>query len=99
MYPNPQAHWSAKTVVMDCLLTCKGLAIRQGNCVLESATPKVKSTFEKIQRDHVEMATELWNLAATRGWYPPPRAAVEQHEQELSSMFTPPAYGGGMQSR
>lgn len=89
MYPNPQARWSPKTVVLDCLLTNKYQVARHAWNALESASPQVRQACERVQRAHFEMATELWDLARRRGYYPNPPASVTQHEQYVGSQFQP----------
>lgn len=89
MYPNPQARWSTKTIVLDCLLTNKYQVARHAWNALESASPQVRQACERVQRAHFEMATELWNLARNRGYYPSPPASVQQHERQVTSQFQP----------
>jgi len=94
MHPNPQARWSPRTIVMDCLTTTKNMVKRDVSSGLEATTSQVRQAFERMHRRHCEMATELRHIAQNRGWYPQPLMAVSQHEQQVSSTFQPVRYQG-----
>lgn len=95
MYPNPQARWSEKTIVMDCLMTAKCLTEHNARDILESSTPVVRNSLQRFFNSHSQMAQELFQIAQSRGWYPKPVMASQQHEQQILSRFQPVGAGQG----
>ena len=91
--PEPTGRIEDRTMVLDCLVDCKTLAVTSMTVATEASQPALRRTLADIARQHLESAYELYKIAEQHGWYP----SLKPHdspEEWLRSTHLPPAHQG-----
>lgn len=71
------------------LMETKGLCDLYMHGTIESATPEVRSAFDKGLRDALMMQQTIYDNMARMGWYPPTQAQqseINQLRQKFQNM-------------
>ena len=71
------------------LMETKGLCDLYMHGTIESATPEVRSAFDKGLRDALMMQQTIYDNMARMGWYPPSQAQqseINQLRQKFANM-------------
>ena len=91
--PEPTGRLEDRTMVLDCLVDCKTLAVTSMTVATEASMPALRRTLADIARQHLDSAFELYKIAEQHGWYPSLKPQ-ESPEQWLVSTHLPPTHQG-----
>ena len=91
--PEPTGRLEDRTMVLDCLVDCKTLAVSAMTVATEASLPALRRTLADIARLHLDSAHELYKIAEQHGWYPSLKPQ-ESPEQWLVSTHLPPTHQG-----
>lgn len=86
--PQPAGRLQDRTMLMDCLVACKQLAVSSVTVATECSNISLRRTLVDIARHHLEMAYDLYKVAEQHGWYPELKAH-ENPGQWLRSTHLP----------
>lgn len=86
--PQPMGRLQDRSMLMDCLVACKQLAVSSVTVATECSSPALRRTLVDMSRHHLEMAYDLYKVAEQHGWYPELKAH-ENPGQWLRSTHLP----------
>lgn len=86
--PQPMGRLQDRTMLMDCLINCKELAVASVKVATECSSTALRRTLADVSRHHLEMAYDLYKIAEQHGWYPELKAQ-ENPGQWLRSTHLP----------
>lgn len=86
--PQPMGRLQDRTMLMDCLVASKQLAVSSVTVATECSNISLRRTLVDIARHHLEMAYDLYKVAEQHGWYPELKAH-ENPGQWLRSTHLP----------
>ena len=91
--PEPTGRIDDRTMVLDCLVGCKSIAVGAMTSATEASHPALRRTLADVSRQHLESAYELYKIAEQHGWYP----SLQPHqspEEWLRSTHLPATHQG-----
>ena len=91
--PEPTGRIEDRTMVMDCLVDCKEMAVASMKVATEASLPSLRRTLADIARQHLDSAFELYKIAEQHGWYPSLKPH-ESPEEWLRSTHLPLTHQG-----
>jgi len=71
---NGKILMSDRSMSIDLLNSYKFLAMRDMMSLTESSTPQFRQALAEMNREHLNMSSEIFNYMSQKGWYPVPRA-------------------------
>jgi spore coat protein CotF len=83
-----QQQLSPVSMAIDCLNNMKYLLLRDAFGIMETATPQLKQTINRMNQDHLSMADDWFRLMNNRGWYQVPQARPDIVSQLMSQVQT-----------
>lgn len=86
--PQPVGRLQDRTMLMDCLVASKQLAVSSVTVATECSSTSLRRALVDIARHHLEMAYDLYKVAEHHGWYPELKAH-ENPGQWLRSTHLP----------
>ncbi|MDA8346555.1 MAG: spore coat protein [Thermaerobacter sp.] len=92
--PQPSGRINDRTMVMDCLMGCKALAVSATTAATEASQTTLRRTLADVSRHQLEMAYELYKIAEQHGWYPSLKPQ-DSPEEWLRSTHLPVTVTGG----
>ncbi len=92
--PQPSGRIHDRTMVMDCLIACKALAVSTITVATECSQTTLRRTLADVSRHQLEMSYELYKIAEQHGWYPSLKPQ-DSPEEWLRSTHLPVASTAG----